>query len=260
VNVWYDVRGEGPAVVLLHAGGTDSRMWEPQLGPFSVSHQVVRVDFPGFGRSPLESDEIACSAAVRAALDSAGVERAALVGTSLGGRAALEFALEAAGRASALVLVGAGLDAHDWSPEAQSSGAEVRAALARGDLEAAIDANLRMWLAGPRRSLDAIDPSVREHVAQMQRDAFLLQKGHDELRLRVLEPPASERLGELDLPTLIVTGDEDVHDIHEIAERLVKEIPGAERATITGAGHLPNLERPAEFDRIVLGFLADHGI
>jgi pimeloyl-ACP methyl ester carboxylesterase len=60
--------------------------------------------------------------------------------------------------------------------------------------------------------------------------------------------------------TLIVTGDEDVRDIHEIADKLAAEIPGAERTTIAGSGHLPSLERPDEFDRVVLGFLRKHGV
>jgi 3-oxoadipate enol-lactonase len=75
-----------------------------------------------------------------------------------------------------------------------------------------------------------------------------------------LEPPESDRLGEVDVPTLVLTGDEDVGDIHSIADRLATGIPGAERATIAGAAHLPNLERPEEFDRIVLDFLARHGV
>jgi 3-oxoadipate enol-lactonase len=73
-----------------------------------------------------------------------------------------------------------------------------------------------------------------------------------------LDPPASQRLSEVRAPTLVVTGDEDVADIHEIADKLTAEIPGAERATITDTAHLPNLERPEEFDRIVLNFLAEH--
>jgi pimeloyl-ACP methyl ester carboxylesterase len=75
-----------------------------------------------------------------------------------------------------------------------------------------------------------------------------------------LDPPESERLGEVKVPTLVVTGDEDVADIHRIADRLAAGIPRAERATIADAAHLPSLERPEEFDRIVLGFLAEHGV
>jgi pimeloyl-ACP methyl ester carboxylesterase len=133
-------------------------------------------------------------------------------------------------------------------------GEEEEAALERGDLNAAVDANVRLWLA------DGAAPEVRELVADMQHNAFQLQKGHEQLRMVRLEPPASGRLAEVRAPTLVLTGDEDVRDIHEIADKLVAEIPGAERATIAGAGHLPSLERPDEFDRVVLGFLAKHGV
>jgi pimeloyl-ACP methyl ester carboxylesterase len=133
-------------------------------------------------------------------------------------------------------------------------------ALESGDLDAAVDANLRMWLAGPRRELDDIDPGLRELVGEMQRQAFKQQQGHDDVRMLRLEPPESDRLDEVDVPTLVLTGDEDVGDIHSIADRLADGIRGAERATIAGAAHLPSLERPEEFDRIVLDFLARHGV
>jgi 3-oxoadipate enol-lactonase len=260
VSVWFDVHGEGPAVVLVHAGVADSRMWEPQLRTFPESHRVVRVDLPGFGESPFETDVVSYRGAIREALDGAGVERATLVGTSLGGRSALELALDSPERVSALVLVGPGLDDHDWSEQVEAFGAEEEAALQRGDLDAAVTANLRLWLAGPRRDLDAVDPQVRELVAEMQRQAFKLSKGHDDLQADRLDPPASGRLADVLVPTLVLTGDEDVDDIHAIAERLQREISGAERATISDAAHLPSLERPDEFDRIVLGFLGKHGV
>jgi 3-oxoadipate enol-lactonase len=260
MSTWFDVHGEGPPVVLIHAGVADSRMWEPQLGSFPQSHTVVRVDLPGFGRSPIETNPVSYRSAVADALDAARMERAALVGTSLGGRTALEFALEFPHRVSGLVLVGPGIDDHDWSDEVQRFGVEEEAALERGDLDAAVRANLDLWLAGPRRSLEDIDPALRELVAEMQLQAFRQTKGHEDLRAARLDPPASERLTDIGVPTLVVTGDEDVADIHQIADRLARDIPEAERAHISDAAHLPNLERPEEFDRIVLGFLAEHGI
>jgi 3-oxoadipate enol-lactonase len=260
VSVWHDVHGEGPPVVLLHAGVSDSRLWKPQLDSFAQSHTVLRVDLPGFGNSPLETNPVSFRGAVRDAMDAEGIDRAALVGVSLGGNTALELALESPERVSALVLVGAGLPDHEWSEEVTSFFAAEEEALERGDLDAAVDANLRMWLAGPRRGLDDIDPAQRELVGKMQKQAFRQQKGHEHVRMLRLDPPESERLAELRVPTLVVTGDEDVADIHRIADRLYAEIPGAERATIAAAAHLPSLERPEEFDRIVLGFLAEHGV
>jgi 3-oxoadipate enol-lactonase len=258
VSVWFDVHGEGPAVALVHAGVADSRMWDPQLRTFPQSHRVVRVDLPGFGNSRFESNVVSYRGAIREALDQAEVERAAVVGTSLGGRAALELALDSPERVSALVLVGPGIDDHGWSEEVERFGEEEEAALARGDLDAAVTANLRLWVAGPRRELDDVARDVSELVAEMQRQAFRLGKGHDDLQADRLQPPASARLTDVQVPTLVLTGDEDVEDIHAIADRLAREIPGAERATIADAAHLPSLERPEEFDRIVLEFLRRH--
>lgn len=260
MSIWYDLHGEGPAVALVHAGIADSRMWEPQLRSFPDSHTVVRLDLPGFGRSPIETNPVSYRGSIGEALDATGVARAAVVGSSLGGRAALEFALDSPERVSALVLVGAAIDDHDWSDAMEAFDAEEEAALERGDLEGAAIVNVDFWVAGPGRSLDEIDPDVRELVAEMQRHAFELSKGHDDLRAARLEPPASQRLGDIAVPTVVVTGDEDVVDIRVIGDRLAREIPDAERAHIAGAAHLPNLERPEEFDRIVLGFLGRHGV
>lgn len=260
MSLWYDVHGEGSPVALIHAGIADSRMWEPQLNSFAQSHTVVRVDLPGFGRSPIETNPVSYRGAVADALDAAGIDRAALVGTSFGGRTALEFAVAFPQRVSALVLVGSGIDDHEWSEEVERFGAEEEAALERGDLDAAVTANLELWLAGPRRNLDDIPAEIRELVAEMQLQAFRNTEGLDDLRAEKLDPPASQRLANIAVPTLVVTGDEDVGDMHEIAERLAREIPGAERATIAHAAHLPNLERPDEFDRTVLAFFEQHGV
>jgi 3-oxoadipate enol-lactonase len=260
MSVWYDVHGEGPAVVLLHAGLTDSRLWQPQLRSFTESHSVLRVDLPGFGNSPLETNPVSFRGAVRDAMDAAGIERAAVVGVSLGGNTALELTLDSPERVSALVLVGAGLPDHEWSDEVTAFFADEEVALERGDLQAAVEANLRMWFSGPHRALDDMDPAMRELVAEMQRQAFRQQKEHDDVRMLRLEPSASERLGEVNVPTLVLTGDEDVADIHRVADRLVAGIPGAERVTMAGAAHLPSLEHPDEFDRIVLAFLARDGV
>jgi 3-oxoadipate enol-lactonase len=246
-------------IAFIHAGVADSRMWGPQLRSFAPEHHVIAPDLPGFGQTALDSAVVDDRAFVGSALDAAGMERAALVGTSLGARIAVELALESPERVTALVLVGPGLDGHDWSQEVRAFGAEEEEALERGDVDGAVDANLRMWLAGPRRNLEAVDPSTRELVAEMQRRAFELQKGRD-FEMAPLDPSASERLAAVQAPTLVLTGDEDVADIHEIAGKLAREIPDAEHATIADAAHLPNLERPAEFDRLVFDFLRRRGL
>jgi 3-oxoadipate enol-lactonase len=234
--------------VLLHAGIADSRMYRQQLETLAPARAL---DLPGFGRTPLGPDTPDDRTFVRDRLPD---RPATLIGTSLGGRLALELALEEPDRIAALVLVGPGLAEHEWSEEVRAFGAEEEAALERGDLDGAVEANVKLWLA------DDVDPEVRALVADMQRTAFQLQDGHDFPSIPPLDPPASVRLGEIRVPTLVVTGSEDVRDIHQIAQTLREGIPGAESASIAGSGHLPSLERPDEFDRVVLAFLRKHGV
>ena len=233
--------------ILLHAGIADSRMYRRQIGTLAPGRAF---DLPGFGTEPLGSDTVDYRQFVR---DRLPPEPVALIGTSLGGRVALELALETPERVAALVLVGPGLDGHQWSNELDAFWQEEEQALERGDLDAAAEANVRVWLA------DDAAPEARALVAEMQRNAFVLQQGQD-MRMAPLDPPASTRLSDVAVPTLVVTGDEDIRDIHEIADKLATEIPGAERARIPGSGHLPSLERPDDFDRVVLAFLAEHGV
>jgi pimeloyl-ACP methyl ester carboxylesterase len=233
--------------ILLHAGIADSRMYRQQVETLAPARAF---DLPGFGKESLETDTVDYRQFVRERLPPKPVT---LIGTSLGGRIALELALESSERVAALVLVGAGLDGHEWSDELDAFWNEEEEALARGDLDAAAQVQVRVWLA------DDADPEIAALVAEMQRNAFVLREGH-ELRMAQLDPPASTRLAEIRAPTLVVTGDEDVRDIHEIADKLATEIPGAERATIACSGHLPSLERPDDFDRVVLAFLRKHGV
>jgi 3-oxoadipate enol-lactonase len=234
--------------VLLHAGVADSRMYRQQVETLAPARAF---DLPGFGQTPIGPDTPDDRRFVRDRLPD---EPATLIGTSLGGRLALELALEVPERVAALVLVGPGLDGHEWSEGVRAFGAEEEAALERGDLDAAVEANVKLWLA------DDVDPEVRALVTDMQRNAFQLQEGNDFPPIPPLDPPASARLGEIAVPTLVVTGSEDVRDIHEIAEKLRAGIPGVESASIAGSGHLPSLERPDEFDRVVLAFLGEHGV
>jgi 3-oxoadipate enol-lactonase len=233
--------------ILLHAGVADSRMYGAQIEALAPARAF---DLPGFGQTPLDDDTPGLRDFVRERLPG---EPATLIGTSLGSIIALELALECPDRVAAIVLAGPSIDGHEWSAQVRAFGEEEEAALERGDLDAAVEANVRIWLA------DDADPAVRALVTEMQRNAFELQSDR-QLRMQRLDPPASTRLAEVRVPTLVVTGDEDVHDIHEIADRLAAQIPGAERATIAGAGHLPSLERPDEFNRIVLAFLREHGV
>jgi 3-oxoadipate enol-lactonase len=256
VELYSEVAGEGPEIVLFHEGICDSRMWDRQWEKYTGSHRVLRFDFRGFGRSPLEPGSFASARDALDLMDRHGFERAALVGVSLGGRVAIEVAVAAPERVAALVLVGSGLPGHDWSEEMKASWEQEEAAVRAGDVDKAVDVVLRTWVAGPGRDLEDVDPQVRADVAEMQRRAYELQVPHlDRDDEELLVEDVAQRLGEVRAPTLVLVGEEDVPDMRAIADRLAREIPNARFETIADTAHVPSMERPEEFDRLVLGFL-----
>ncbi len=258
MELYTEVAGDGPEVAFVHAGICDSRMWEPQWAEYASSFRVLRCDLRGFGQTPLEAGSFSSAQDLVDVLDRHGFENVALVGNSLGGRVVLEVAVAHPGLVRSLVLVAPGLPGHDWSEETRAGWAEEEAALEAGDLDEAVEVNLRMWLDGPRRSTGDVDPQVSTWVAEMQRRAFELQLPiGDDADEEPLVPDLAERLGEINAPTLIVVGEEDVPDMHAISERLEREIPGARRVTIAETAHVPSLERPREFDELVLPFLRE---
>jgi pimeloyl-ACP methyl ester carboxylesterase len=157
-----------------------------------------------------------------------------------------------------LVLIGASIPGYSWSDEVSRYGDEEDAALEQGDIEAAVQANLRMWVDGPNRSQDDVDPTVRLLIANMQRHALELQLPVlDTADEDLLVPDVGNRYVEISVPTLVLVGSEDIPDMHTIADQLASGITGARKAEIDGAAHVPNLEKPEEFDRLVLDFLAE---
>jgi pimeloyl-ACP methyl ester carboxylesterase len=248
-QIAYEVTGSGPAVTLVHAGIADRRMWRDTLPALADEFTVLTYDQRGFGDSTLPSGPAAYTDDLRALLDHVGLEQTAIVGVSMGGRAALELALLEPERVTALVLVGAGLPDWDWSQEVGRFGEQEEEALAAGDVDRAVALNVDFWV-GPA------NPAVRELVAEMQRRAFEIPIPDPEPTAPPpLDPPASERLRDIAAPTLVVVGEEDVEDIKEIANVLAAGIPSGRKVTMPGSAHLPPLERPEEFNRILLDFL-----
>jgi 3-oxoadipate enol-lactonase len=259
VALYVEVAGEGPAVAFVHEGVADSGQWDPQWDEWSRSLRLLRLDLRGFGRSALPPERFSNARDLIAVMQEHGFDRAALVGGSLGGRVVLEVAVARPELVSALVLIAPGLPGHEWSDEVKASWAEEEAAYEAADIERAVDVNLRIWVDGPRRGPDAVEPAVRERLAEMQRRAFELQfAAGAEPEEELLVPDLSERLGEIAVPTLVVVGEEDVSDMHAIGERLVRELPGARLETIPDTAHVPNMERPREFDELVLPFLREN--
>jgi 3-oxoadipate enol-lactonase len=254
-KLYYEVAGEGDPLLLLHAGVGDSRMWDDQWEEFSRHFRVMRTDLRGFGRTVVPSGRFSYHEDLGGLLRYLGEEAAYVLGLSFGGLVAIDFALAHPELVRALILGAPAVSGREPSQELQLFSEEEDELLERGDLEGATELNLRMWVDGPSRTPDEVDPAVRERVRQMQMDAFRVPVPED-AEDEPLEPPAMERLYEIRVPTLIVVGELDQPDFLEIANTLAESIDGAKKVVLPGVAHLPSLEKPEECNRIVAGFLA----
>jgi 3-oxoadipate enol-lactonase len=257
VPLYREVAGNGPPVVFVHSGICDSRMWDPQWEPFQQDHRVARFDLRGFGRTPLSTGRYTPPADVIDLLDELALGPATLVGASMGGGVSLQVAVARPDLVSALVLVDSGVRGHEWSEYVTQGWKEEEAAFERGDIDAAVEVNLRTWVVGPNRSRDDVDPELLAKVAEMQRRSFELFAVDPDAEEEALVRDVGDRLGEIRVPTLVVFGEEDVPDVKVVAERFERTLPDVRVAPIANAAHLPSLERPHEFNDLVLRFLAE---
>jgi 3-oxoadipate enol-lactonase len=259
-RLYYELAGDGPAVVFVHHGIADSRVWDPQWEVFAERYRVLRYDLRGFGRSSLPGGAYVDVDDLGALLRAVGIERAALVAASMGSRVAFELALTDPDRVATLVIAPPGGYGAAESDEIRRYGEAEDEALERGDVEAAVELNVDFWAAGPRRALADLEPDVARRVAEMQRQAFDIQLPADSganppQTERPFPEPLGDRLDEVRSPTQVIVGDEDAAVIRETADRIAADVAGAELVELRNTAHVPNLERPEEFNRHALGFL-----
>ena len=258
-RLWYEETGVsgGHAVTFVHAGICDHRQWDSQMEDFGKRYRVIRFDMRGYGESELPAGPASLSEDIRGLLDALGVQRTVVVGCSMGGSASIDFTLTYPDRVVALVTVGAGISGAQ--PEIGSGEgeiiAEIEAADAAGDAERLNAAELRLWVEGPRRTPEQVDPDVRKLMAEMNGNNIRRASEWEHVHPQPLDPPAIGRLSEIHAPTLVVVGGDDTYNARQNADRLSGDILGARKVVMEGLTHVPNMERPDEFNKLVLGFL-----
>jgi 3-oxoadipate enol-lactonase len=254
--LYYEVAGTGPALVLIHEGLADSRMYDDQFDALARRYRVVRYDLHGFGRSGTPDRAYTHHEALHGLLRHLGIDRAALLGMSLGGIVAIDFTLTYPDMVGALVLMAAGIGGYPISEATRALAAPLAEAFKAGDFVRAIDLSVRFWVDGMERSPEEVDPDVRERFRALYTD--VLRRSRDGGRQAdLLDPPAYRRLGEIHVPTLVVVGTGDVPDILDGADLLERSIPGSRKVVLPRVAHLLNMERPAEINRLILDFLAE---
>ena len=230
-----DVEGNGPPVVLVHAGVCDGRQWEAVAQRLLRRATVVRYDRRGFGRSAkTKRGRFSSALDLIELLDGLRLERVVACGSSAGAEAVLEAAVVAPERFARLVLLSPPLPGWEWSADVEAYGDAEAAALAAGDLDRAIALNVEMWV---RR------PEHREPVAAMLRRAFENQRKRPFEEIE-LEPPVTERLDHVACPVQLMVGEHDLDEFRAIAWHLADRLPGARAEEVPDAGHLLGLEHP----------------
>jgi pimeloyl-ACP methyl ester carboxylesterase len=248
-HLYYEVHGQGPPVVLIHGGNLDSGMWDGDVEHLSSRFRVITYDVRPYGRSGPATPDYAWHEDLRALLDHLKIERADLVGLSLGARLAINFALAHPSRVDRLVLAGPGVDGWTFAPDPHLPGL-IAAAMAKDAAKATT-----LWLQHPYMAPAMRDPAVAARLRRLaaRNEHIWVQSIGPAV---VPSPPALTRLGEIRAPALIVVGTLDLPDIQGIAKRLAAEVRGARLEVIDGVGHMINLEIPDRFRALVTAFLS----
>ena len=253
-RLYAEQAGTGDTITLLHGFLVDSGQWDHEFAALAQTHHVIRYDARGFGRSTIEPGRYAHHEDLAAVLDACGVQRTAVLACSGGAATALDFACACPERVSALIFVGAGY----WGRFADSTPA-ARAflqALSTFDVNGLIDSSLRAFTDGPRRARNEVDPSARRHTETMTTHLFKRAASYWTYAAQDQQlptPSTLERLHEIDVPTVLIVGSEDVPEVHALSKELLDGLPQARMFVVHGAGHHTNLEAPVQ----VLGIVRD---
>ncbi len=246
----YTSRGEGPPVLFVHGLTFDRRLWEPQ-SPLAARRRLVCVDLRGHGRSSAPPDAPYTPAGDLAAiLDALGIERAAVVGSGSGGRAAAQLAVAHPDRVAALALIGASLDGEPFGPELAAFLGSLPVTARERGMSAAIDEWLASGLLSHARRLPAVEVALQRMLREFDGVPWLRADP-----VVTPSPPTKERLGEIAVPAVALVGEHDHPDFHRFARVYAVGIRGAEFAIVRGAGHLPNLEAPMSVNGLLESFL-----
>lgn len=243
-------QGEGAPLVLLHGFAGDRHTWDGVFASLAKSRRVIRYDLRGFGASPPASEPYDHADDLLALLSGRGIDACDLMGVSMGAAHALHFALENPRRVNRLVLASPAILGWDWSPRWRALWAELQRAAKE---EGAITART-LWLKHP---MFASLTAHKEAFAAFSKTASRYTCRHwlGEDRHTPLERPDLEQLADLDAPTLLLSGAQDMEDFRLIAEAIAQMAPNVTRVDIKDAGHMAHLERPQRFLKEVSAFL-----
>lgn len=250
-DLYYETAGSGQPLVLLHGFSLDRRMWDDQLAIFAEQYRVIRYDLRGFGRSAVpEGRSYAHADDLKAMLEQLGIRGAHLVGLSLGGWVAVNFALAYPQSIRSLVLASPVLLGLEWSQAYLEATNPVWAAATQEGIEV----GKALWLRTPLFAQAMAIPKAARRLSEIVGDYSGWHLVNSDPG-RVV-PDVLARLETIMAPTLVLAGEQDFSDFRRIADTLL-QIPGARKVVLPGIGHMLNMEDPPTFNHLVLTFLAE---
>ena len=253
----YEIAGTGETIILGHAGFVDSRMWDTQWAALSKKYRVIRFDMQGYGKSGVATQSISRSEELLGLMEALNIEKTHLVGSSMSGTAYLDFTLTYPEKVISLIIVNSAPSGFEMRGEPPRYLMKMFGALQQGNVDTASELQVRIWFDGMYRKPSEVKAKIRQKVAEMnkiavQNQTFLIA---DMQPPNLLNPPAIERLGEVQCPVLVLDSTLDHPEINRAADLMASQIPNSIRHTIEDAAHVPNLEKPAIFNQLVLKFL-----
>jgi pimeloyl-ACP methyl ester carboxylesterase len=241
---------------MIHAGVADSRQWNNEFTYFANRFRSVRYDLRGYGKSEPVDGEFSHLQDLTALLDHLRIDQPLiLMGCSMGGGLAMDYALTRPSEVKALIMVDAGPTGLQLDVPAPARFEAAEKAYTAGDLDLVAEIETQIWFDGTGRTPAQVNPAMRQLAYEMNRNALTHDAKRLGKRLPDTQVPAVERLSELDMPVLVIVGAHDTPYILAAASYMVEKIPSARKEIIEDAAHLPNMDQPNEFQRIVAAFL-----
>jgi 3-oxoadipate enol-lactonase len=259
-KLYYEITGKGEPLVLIHGSFGDRRFWGLQFMELSKKYKVLRYEVRGYGRSALPDPEEAyrdCDD-LNALMDFLKITKAHICGLSLGSIIAIDFALAYPDKCRSLIPVGPRV-AGDATDEYKNKNSDsVRAIIAKTTeivrTKGAKEATNYLWTGDHAMGKTVVTTRTRHALLRMGYDYSWWRYLHTSKREQAF-PMAIKKLHEIKIPTLVVTAEYDLELCKEVASMMAKEIPGAKLVSIKGAGHIMNMDKPAEFNKIISGFI-----
>jgi len=261
-RIYYETAGDGQPFVMIHAGVADNRQWENEFAHFAARFRVIRFDMRGYGRSEPVAGDFSHLRDLAALLDHLHIDAPMiLMGCSMGGGIAMDFALTYPSRVRALIMVGSGpsglvLDVPrpDGADDVEAA---IEAAIKAGNLDRVAEIETQIWFDGIGRTSAQVNQDARKLAYAMCRNVAALESKKLGKRLPDADVPAAKRLDALHIPVLAIVGVHDLPYLLAAADYMAQHIPSAQKVSLRDAAHLPNMDHPAEFQRAVDHFLSD---